>query len=235
MTLKEVIEINSQVVITEGIKYFKFSKRIDKVIYKVAKSKNQVVREKLIKALSIAKDDFKKAEDEYELGNEENGKKLYKEAQIKNKVMLKKVMNTEMKSFIIKTGIFGGIAGLLYVVSNAAYNLDPQKVNEALFKIDSATKDISNEINYLGKDKDAAYFDAKYTEVGRRAGHVTKQHLDRITQEFKDAAPQAAEDFKKTGKKLLDTANETSKSVNTKTFSGYVSGLTDEERGIRSR
>ena len=102
---------NKDKVLTEGVKYFKFSKRFDKLIKKAALSKNPKKKE-FIAAISNAKKDIVAAENEYNMGNKNKGKEMYKTAKVKNAAALKKLMDSEMKSFVLRAGLFGLFAGL---------------------------------------------------------------------------------------------------------------------------
>lgn len=233
---------NKTPVLMEGVKYFKFSKRIDKLIYKVAKSKNESEKAKLIDFLTKAKADFVEAESEFASGNEKKGIELYKVAKTKNAVAVKRVMNKEIKSFILRTGIFGGFAAVMFFLTKGAIDMkDSGKLDDLFFHIEDVTKNTLRELNYIGREKDADYFDSKYSAIGKKAAHVTKENMDKIGKEFMEKGPEALEKAKdiskKVGDSLMDSAKEATKTqrVTTSTVSGFVKGLTDAERGQRSR
>lgn len=190
MNLREEIKNlsgNKKVVLTEGVKYFKFSKRFDNLIKKAVKSKNPN-KTKFISALKKAREDFRLAEVEYDIGNKNKGKELYYKAKNDNAKALKQLLNNEMKSFILRAGLFGGFAAILFLLTKGAIDLKASgKLDETMFNIESSSKDIVRELQYLGKEKDAIYYDRKWAEISKRSAHSTAEFVKKAPEYFAKA------------------------------------------------
>lgn len=120
MNLREdIIKLSGREIITEGVNFFKISPKIDKLITKISKSKGDVKpKVELIKDFKIAKIDFKKAEEMFQTGDKEKGKKLYKEAKVKHSKIVKKILRKDIAMFLIKSGIFAAIASVVSILFN---------------------------------------------------------------------------------------------------------------------
>ena len=174
-----------EIVFTEGVHFFKFSKRLDKLIKKAALSKNPKKKE-FIAAISKAKQDFVAAETEYDMGNKTKGKEMYKAAKVKNNIALKKLMDNEMKSFVLRAGLFGLFAGVIFLLTKGTIDLQKSgKLEEIMFKIEDSAKDIGRDIQYFGKEKDVAYYDSKFKQIIDRSVRSTNDFL----KEYNKAAP----------------------------------------------
>ena len=168
---------NKSIVLTEGVKYFKFSKRFDSLIKKAIKSKNPN-KIRFLSALKKAREDFRNAEAEYDIGNKNKGKELYAKAKNDNAKAMKSLLNNEMKSFILRAGLFGGFAAILVLLTKGAIDLKASgKLDDIMFNIESSTKDIVRELQYLGKEKDASYYDKKWAEISKRSLKSTSDFI----------------------------------------------------------
>lgn len=178
---------NKGIVLTEGVKYFKFSKRFDSLIKKAIKSKNPN-KIRFLSAIKKAREDFRNAEAEYDIGNKNKGKELYAKAKNDNAKAMKSLLNNEMKSFILRAGLFGGFAAILVLLTKGAIDLKASgKLDDIMFNIESSTKDIVRELQYLGKEKDSSYYDKKWAEIAKRSAHSTAEFVKKAPEYFAKA------------------------------------------------
>ena len=189
-------------VLTEGVRYFKFSNRIQKAIKRIEKSDSKIEsteRDNLIEALEKAKKDFIKAEAKFEGGDEQKteAKKLYEIAKAKHERLLKNVVvKKEMKSFILRAGLFGIIAGILVFLGVKNQDFLNEKFEKLAFNIESSSKSMLNELKYLGREKDAEYFDKKWSIIAKRSAKETADFAKELSKRTSGIASEAYKDFK---------------------------------------
>lgn len=212
MIKEEILNLtgNKNEVLTEGVKYFKFSKRFDNLITKAAKSKNSKKRE-FISAMKSARDDFKKAENEFDLGNKVQAKQSYQIAKAKHSSAIKKLLSAEMKSFILRAGLFGGFSAILFLLTKGAIDFKASgKLDSMLTNMESSSKDIVRELQYLGKEKDVEYYNRKWNEIGKRSLATAKELYTKTSDEVNAVAP---ESLKNTVSKIKDAAANAYKGI----------------------
>lgn len=108
-------------VLNEGIKYFKFSSRIESYVKKL--NKKEVKDEELknlIKELNVLQKSFRKLEKEYKSATEKSHLKSIKQRweilQVKNERLLRLIKKEEMKKAAIIFGIFAILLAILLLI-----------------------------------------------------------------------------------------------------------------------
>lgn len=151
------------VLLTEGIKYFKLSSRIDEYIKKISKKKiEDNSLSSLVKELKSLQKSFKKLEAEYKKASSKeelkNIKARWKVLKVKNEKILSLIRNDDIKKTAIIIGIFAVIVTVLLLLKKG---------------IDKHIEEIDDKLDYkknLGPDGDisGAPHNTQYDENGKR-------------------------------------------------------------------
>lgn len=110
--LRYVCGLGREEFLTEGIKYFRNSKRIDKLVKKFKASleyANDIETKRdilnYIRELERAKLDFESVEQEYASGNKEDAMETYKNLKVKFSKIVSEINKESVKKFLVTAGL----------------------------------------------------------------------------------------------------------------------------------